>query len=68
MENKSTDKKNGHGGARKGAGRKSKGNEARRFTMAISGTATEIETIRQLAKAAGKNPSRFIIETFVNCH
>lgn len=51
-----------HGGARPGAGRKRKGDEARSTTMAISGTATEIETIRQLAKESGKTTSRFLIE------
>ena len=56
------EEKKGRGGARAGAGRKRQDTEARRSTMAISGTPTEIETIRQLAKAAGKNPSRFLIE------
>ena len=51
-----------HGGARPGAGRKRQDTEARRTTMAISGTPTEIETIRQLAKASGKTTSRFLIE------
>lgn len=54
--------KSSHGGARPGAGRKRKGDEARRTTLAISGTATEIETIRQLAKQADKTTSRFLIE------
>lgn len=60
MENQ--EPKNTHGGAREGAGRKRKGDEARRKTMAISGTPTEIETIRQLAKESGKTTSRFLIE------
>lgn len=51
-----------HGGARAGAGRKRQDTEARRATMAISGTETELETIRQLAKDAGKTTSRFLIE------
>lgn len=55
-------KKNTHGGARAGAGRKRQDTEARRSTMAISGTETELETIRQLAKDAGKTTSRFLIE------
>lgn len=55
-------KKYSHGGARPGAGRKRKDDEARRSTMAISGTETELETIRQLAKNAGKTTSRFLIE------
>lgn len=51
-----------HGGARPGAGRKRQDTEARRSTMAISGTKTELETIRQKAKASGKTTSRFLIE------
>ena len=51
-----------HGGARPGAGRKRQDTEARRATMAISGTKTELETIRQKAKASGKTTSRFLIE------
>lgn len=51
-----------HGGARAGAGRKRQDTEARSKTMAISGTETEIETIRQLAKASGKTTSRFLVE------
>lgn len=58
MENK----QNTHGGARPGAGRKRHDTEARRATMAISGTKTELETIRQKAKASGKTTSRFLIE------
>lgn len=54
--------KNTHGGARAGAGRKRQDTEARNKTMAISGTETEIETIRQKAKASGKTTSRFLIE------
>ena len=54
--------KNTHGGARPGAGRKRHDTEARRATMAISGTKTELETIRQKAKASGKTTSRFLIE------
>jgi hypothetical protein len=51
-----------HGGARPGAGRKRLDTEARNKTMASSGTPTEIETIRQKAKASGKTTSRFLIE------
>ena len=51
-----------HGGARPGSGPKRHDTEARNKTMAISGTPTEIETIRQKAKASGKTTSRFIIE------
>lgn len=56
------EQKNTHGGVRPGAGRKSKGAESRRTTMAISGTASEIEKIRNLAKESGKSTSRFLIE------
>ena len=45
-----------------GGGRPRKDEEARRATMAISGTKTELETIRQKAKASGKTTSRFLIE------
>lgn len=55
-------KKATHGGARPGAGRKRQDTEARRATIAISGTKTELETIRQKAKASGKTTSRFLIE------
>ena len=51
-----------HGGARPGAGRKRKDTEARNKTIAISGTETEIKTIRQKAKSSGKTTSRFLIE------
>ena len=60
MENQ--EPKNTHGGARPGAGRKRKDTEARNKTMAISGTETEIKTIRQKAKSSGKTTSRFLIE------
>ena len=55
-------KKATHGGARPGSGPKRHDTEARNKTMAISGTPTEIETIRQKAKASGKTTSRFLIE------
>ena len=55
-------KKATHGGARPGAGRKRQDTEPRNKTMAISGTPTEIKTIRQKAKASGKTTSRFLIE------
>ena len=60
MENQA--QKNTHGGARPGAGRKRKDIEPRNKTIAISGTETEIKTIRQKAKASGKTTSRFLIE------
>ena len=55
-------KKATHGGARPGAGRKRQDTEARRATISISGTKTELETIRQKAKASGKTTSRFLLE------
>ena len=58
MENK----QNTHGGARPGSGPKRHDTEARRATMAISGTKTELETIRKKAKASGKTTSRYLIE------
>lgn len=63
MENQA--QKNTHGGARPGAGRKRKDTEARDKTIAISGTETEIKTIRRKAKATGKTTSRFLIELAV---
>ena len=60
MENQA--QKNTHGGARPGAGSKRQDTEPRRATMAISGTKTELKTIRQKAKASGKSTSRFLIE------
>ena len=60
MENQ--EQKNTHGGARAGAGRKRQDTEARSKTMAISGTETEIEKIKKLAKESGKTTSRFLIE------
>ena len=60
MENQ--EPKNIHGGARPGAGRKRQNTEARNKTIAISGTETEIKTIRQKAKSSGKTTSRFLIE------
>ena len=60
MENQA--QKNTHGGARPGAGRKRKDTEPRNKTIAIAGTKTELETIRQKAKLSGKTTSRFLIE------
>lgn len=45
-----------------GGGRPRKDEEARRKTISISGTETEIKTIRQKAKSSGKTTSRFLIE------
>lgn len=54
--------KKGRGGARPGAGRKSKGENAKRKTISISGTPAEIDELKQKAAEAGKTTSRFLIE------
>ena len=51
-----------HGGARPGAGRPRKDEEARRKTISISGTPTEIENLKKLAKESGKTVSRFVLD------
>lgn len=61
MENKTT-----RGGVRLGAGRKRQDTEPRNTTIAISGTATEVATLKQKAKESGKTISRFVIETILN--
>ena len=53
-----------HGGGRKPA---SPDGQPRRTTMTISGTRTEIEAIRKLAKSAGKSVSRYTIERVLEC-
>lgn len=58
----SQERKVSRGGARPGAGRKSKGTDAKTSTLVISGKAAEIEKIRQLAQESGKTTSRFLIE------
>ena len=60
MENQA--QKNTHGGARPGAGRPRKDKEARRKTISISGTSTEIENLKKLAKESGKTVSRFVLD------
>lgn len=49
-----------HGGGRKPS---SPDGQPRRTTMTISGTRSEIEALRKLAKIAGKSVSRYVIET-----
>lgn len=54
--------KKGRGGARPGAGRKSKGENAKRKTISISGTPAEIDELKQKASEAGMSVSLFILE------
>lgn len=58
----SQEKKEKRGGARPGAGRKSKGSDAKMDIIAISCSPIEKEQIRQLAKVSGKTTSRFLVE------
>ena len=53
-----------HGGGRKPS---SPDGQPRRTTMTISGTKTEIETIRKLAKNVGQSVSRYVIERVLEC-
>ena len=48
-----------HGGGRKPS---SPDGQPRRTTMTISGTKTEIDTIRKLAKNTGQSVSRYVID------
>lgn len=45
-----------------GGGRPRKDKEARRKTISISGTPTEIENLKKLAKESGKTVSRFVLD------
>jgi len=45
-----------------GGGRKRKDKEARRVTLSISGTPTEIAALREIAKISGLTVSRYVIE------
>lgn len=45
-----------------GGGRPREGEEIRRITLSIVGTASEIEQIKALAKASGKSTSRFAVD------
>lgn len=55
------------GGAREGAGRKRVAvHKPRRPTLAIVGTETELNRLRDKAEAAGKNTSVFVLES-LNC-
>lgn len=49
-----------------GGGRKRKDVEARRKTVSISGTSTEISKLKELAQKDGKNVSRFVLEKLIN--
>ncbi|MCQ2082544.1 MAG: hypothetical protein MJZ11_12890 [Lachnospiraceae bacterium] len=46
-----------------GGGRPSKGPDARRKTMSISGTPAEIELLKKLAEESGKTVSRFVLDS-----
>lgn len=52
--------KNTHGGARKGAGRKATG--VRRVSFSVSCQPEEAERVKELAQAAGKSVSRFLLD------
>ena len=45
-----------------GGGRPRKDKEARRKTISISGTETEIENLKKLAIDSGKTVSRFVLD------
>ncbi|WP_147613931.1 hypothetical protein [Treponema pectinovorum] len=49
-----------------GGGRPRKDTEARRVTISISGTKTEIEKLKQKAIENNKTVSRFVLENLVN--
>lgn len=49
-----------------GGGRPKIDNEARRATLSIVGTASEIKKIKELAKASEKTTSRFVIEEILH--
>ncbi|MCQ2591479.1 MAG: hypothetical protein MJ188_01735 [Treponema sp.] len=61
IENKEK-KHKGRGGARPGAGHPMLGDEPRTCTVSISGTKTEIQHLRDLAHAAGKTVSRYVLD------
>lgn len=48
-----------------GGGRPRKDAEARRKIISISGTPTEIEKLKKLAKESGKTVSRFVLDSLV---
>lgn len=48
-----------------GGGRPRKGEEARRKTISISGTPTEIESVKELAEKNKKTVSRLVIDTIL---
>lgn len=47
-----------------GGGRPKKDAEARRCTISISGTPSEIAELKKLAQESGKTVSRFILDSF----
>ena len=49
-----------------GGGRPRKDTEARRKTISISGTETEIEKLKELARNENKTVSRFVLETVLH--
>ena len=59
MENKSNAKRNGHGGKREGAGRKTLG-EKRRVTVALSIDAEAKEKLMRLAAEQGVSMSEYM--------
>ena len=48
-----------------GGGRPRKDTEARRVTVSISGTPTEIESLKENAAAAGVTVSRFVLDNLL---
>jgi len=58
------EKKSNRGGKREGAGRKKLDKlSARRPTMSIAGSKSELDRIRQKAELLGMSTSRYIIES-----
>ncbi len=55
----------GHGGKRAGSGRKPTGKVKQYATTSITGSAEEIQLLRDQAKAAGKSMSRYVIDWVV---
>lgn len=48
-----------------GGGRPKKGPEARRQTVSISGSKTELEQLKQQAAAEGKTVSRYVLDSLL---
>lgn len=49
-----------------GGGRPRKDSEARRVTISISGTQSEIDELKKRASDAGLNVSRFVLDNLTN--